>query len=48
MNALKALPLNVPIQDLMLNHFLLSALDAETREREFITASREDIPSTSD
>ena len=49
MNALKALPLNVPIQDLMLNHLLLSALDAETqREWELITASREDIPSTSD
>jgi len=47
MNALKALSLNVPIQDLMLNH-LLSALDAETREWELITASREDIPSTSD
>jgi hypothetical protein len=30
MNALQALSLNVPIQDLMLNHLLLSALDAET------------------
>jgi hypothetical protein len=29
MNALQALSLNVPIQDLMLNHLLLSALDAE-------------------
>jgi len=29
-NALKALSLNVPIQDLMLNHVLLSAFDAET------------------
>jgi hypothetical protein len=48
MNALQALSLNVPIQDLMLNH-LLSALDAETqREWELLTASREDIPSTSD
>jgi len=49
MNALRALSLNVPIQDLMLNHLLLSALDAETqREWELLTASREDIPSTSD
>ena len=30
MNALRALSLNVPIQDLMLNDLLLSALDAET------------------
>ena len=30
MNALQALTLNVPIQDLMLNDLLLSALDAET------------------
>jgi len=49
MNALQALSLNVPIQNLMLNHLLLSSLDAETqRELELITASREDIPSTSD
>jgi len=49
MNTLRALSLNVPIQDLMLNHLLLSALDAETqREWELLTASREDIPSTSD
>jgi len=49
MNALRALSLNVPIQDLMLNHLLLSALDAETQQEwELLTASREDIPSTSD
>jgi hypothetical protein len=48
-NALQALTLNVPIQDLMMNHLLLSSLDAETqREWELLTASREDIPSTSD
>jgi len=48
MNALQALSVDVPIQDLMLNHLLLSFLDAETqREWELITASREDIPSTS-
>jgi len=44
---MNALSLNVPIQELMLNHLLLSSLDAETqREWELITASREDIPST--
>jgi len=49
MNALQALSLNVPIQDLMLNHLLLSSLDVETqREWKLKTASREDIPSTSD
>jgi len=48
MNALQALSLNVPIQDLMLNHRLLFTSDAETQEWELITASREDIPSTSD
>jgi hypothetical protein len=31
MSALQALSLNVPIQDLMLNQLLLSALDAETQ-----------------
>jgi hypothetical protein len=49
MNALQALSFNVPIQVLMLNHHLLSALDAETlRQWELLTASREDIPSTLD
>jgi len=49
MKALQALSLNVPIQDLMLNHLLLSSLDAETQQKlELIAASREDIPSTSD
>jgi len=49
MNALKALSLNVPIQDLMLNYCLLSALDAETQQEwKLLTASCEDIPSTSD
>jgi len=31
MNALKALYLNVPIQDLMLNHLMLATLDPETQ-----------------
>jgi len=49
MNALKALSRNVHIQDLMLNHLLLSSLDAETQRKwDLIRASREDIPSTSD
>ena len=30
MNALQALSLNVPVQDLMLNHLMLATLDAET------------------
>jgi len=45
MNALKALSLNVPVQDLMLNHLMLATLDSETqREWELITASRADTP----
>jgi len=40
-NALQALSLNVPIQDLMLNHLTLATLDKETqREWELIMASR--------
>ena len=31
MNALQALSLNVPIQDLMLNHLMLATLDTETQ-----------------
>ena len=47
MNAIQALSLNVPIQDLMLNHLMLATLDAETqREWELITASRADTPTT--
>jgi len=30
MNALKALSLNVPVQDLMLNHMMLATLEPET------------------
>ena len=45
MNALQALSLNVPVQDLMLNHLMLATLDPETqREWELITASRADPP----
>jgi len=47
MNALQALSLNVPVQDLMLNHLMLATFDSETqREWELITVSRADIPAT--
>jgi len=49
MNALQALSLNVPIQDLMLNHLMLATLDMETqREWELIMASRTDTPTTAE
>ena len=47
MIALQALSLNVPEQDLMLNHLMLATLDPETqREWEIITTSRADTPTT--
>ena len=49
MNALQALPLNVPIQDLMLNHLTLATLNTETqREWDLIMASRTDTPTTAE
>ena len=49
MNALQALSLNVPVQDLMLNHLMLATIDSETqREWELITASRTDTPTTAE
>ena len=49
MNALQALSLNVPIQDLMLNHLMLATLDTETqREWELIMASSTDTPTTTE
>jgi len=49
MKALQALSLNVTFQDLMLSHLMLATLDPETqREWELITASRADIPSTTE
>jgi len=49
MNALQALSLNVPVQDLMLNHLMLDTLDPEMqREWELITASRADTPTTAE
>jgi len=49
MNALQALTLNVPTQDLMLNHLMLATLDPDTqREWELNTASCTDTPTTAD
>ena len=49
MKALQTLSLNVPVQDLMLNHLMLATLDAETqREWELTTASRADAPTTAE
>jgi hypothetical protein len=49
MSTLQALSLNVPIQDLMLNHLLLITLDGETqRELELITTPRADTPTTAE
>ena len=49
LNALKALELKAPVQDLMLNHLMLATMDPETqREWELETASRADIPLTTD
>jgi len=48
MNAIQALALNTSMQDLMLNHSLLSVLDSEThKEWELQTATQQDIPTTS-
>jgi len=49
MNALQALTLNVPVQDLMSNYLMLATFDPETqREWKLITASRADTPSTAE
>jgi hypothetical protein len=49
MNVLNALTLNVPTQDLMLNHLMLATLDPDTqREWELDTASCADTPTTAD
>jgi len=49
MNALQALSLNVPVQDLMLNHLMRATLDSETqREWDLNTASRADTPTTAE
>jgi len=48
MNVLQALTLNVPTQDLILNHLMLATLDPDTREWELNTASCADTPTTAD
>ena len=49
MNFLQALTLNVPTQDLILNHLILATIDPDTqREWELITASRADTPTTAE
>jgi len=49
MKALKALSLNVPVQDLMLNDSMLATLDPQTqRELELKSASRTDTPTTAE
>jgi hypothetical protein len=46
-NALQALSLNAPMQDLILNHLLLSTLDPEMyKEWELRAANQQDIPLT--
>jgi len=48
MNAIQALALNTSMQDLMLNHLLLSVLDSEThKEWELQNATQQNIPTTS-
>ena len=43
-NALQALSLNVPIQDLMLNHLMLATLDTVTQRKwEMIMASNTEL-----
>jgi len=49
MNVLQALSLNVPVQDLMFNYFMLATLDPGTQQEwELITASRADTPANAE
>jgi diphosphomevalonate decarboxylase len=49
MYALQALSLNVPVQDLMLNHLMLATLDNDTHQQwELNTASRAKTPTTAE
>jgi len=49
LNALQALSLYVPVQDLILNNLMLASIDPETeQEWELITASRADITATAE
>jgi hypothetical protein len=48
-NFLQALTLNVPTQDLLLNHLIITTIDSNTqREWELLTASRTDVPTTAE
>jgi hypothetical protein len=47
MNAIQALSVNVPVQELMVNHLMLETLDSNTHQQwEMNTASRAEIPTT--
>jgi len=49
MNALQALTLNVPVQDLMLNNLMVATLDPETqREWQLTTVSGANTPITAE
>jgi len=49
MNALQALSLNVPVQDLKMNRLMLATIDPETqREWEHITTTSIDTPTTTE
>jgi len=49
MKALQTLTLNVPVQDLMLNHLMLATIDPESpRQWELNKASRTDIQTTAE
>jgi hypothetical protein len=48
-NAIQALSVNVPVQDLMLNHLMLATLDNDTHQQwELNTALRAGIPTTAE
>ena len=49
LNGLKALTLNIPTQDLMLNHLMSATIDPDTqREWDLVSAPRADTPTTAD
>jgi diphosphomevalonate decarboxylase len=48
-NAIQALSVNTPVQDLMLNHLMTSTLDNETLQQwEQLTTARLDLPTTAE
>jgi hypothetical protein len=49
MNAIQALSVNEPVQDLMLNHMMTATLDNETLQQcEHLTTERQDLPTTAE